>query len=747
MRIAVLLVAVCAAAAYLVGFRLGEGQPGQLAFDVYGYFYPNILYALSRLAAGGGGLLWNPFQNCGQPFFGITETALLYPLNVFFLVWPPPLALRALLFANLVIGGLGTYALARQLAVSPTGAIAATLAFLLGSSTFQMTTWMPTVQAAYMWLPVAMLCCERLLRAPSLGGALLLGVSLAVALLPGHPQWVLFTCQLIALRLLWGLTDRLERRHFLRAFGFVALSMVVMLLLTAAQFYNSLEVIRESIRGAALRPDEIAPRGLETLADMARAIRRHEALAPFVVVPGFLAAVALVDRTRRRVALFYFLAGLLFLTLAFGDDTPLGRLYSALPMTRLFREPLRFRFVTSFCVALLTGLAIDVLAQGRWAAVGVAAAGLAGLYVWIDHLWPLDWQLALGILGAASLAALLPRARRACLVAIVATVAAAPILAPYWNAQRFLADDSPLLAHAPVFERLHLRLTPQDRIQLGLPAKHDAALLDKTAMLFEMPGIGDYEMEISQRYAEYLTMLRHNALMGSVNDVHFPGPWNPRTIAWPLVHLAAARYLIVDKSHEHALNPDGRLSLTFLDGDDRISVYENAAALPRAYYVPQIAVASDDTQRLLRLARGRDDRRRLALVNAVPASGFLGVPGNQATAEARFVVDEPEHVVLQTMAPERGFLFLADQYYPGWSASVNGQPVDIDIANHAFRLIEVPSGPVTVDFRYRPRAVWIGAAISALTALVVAAILIAGWLKPARRAPPRPLSQETAATA
>ena len=61
-------------------------------------------------------------------------------------------------------------------------------------------------------------------------------------------------------------------------------------------------------------------------------------------------------------------------------------------------------------------------------------------------------------------------------------------------------------------------------------------------------------------------------------------------------------------------------------------------------------------------------RRQVALVNAVPASGFLGVPGNRATADARFVVDEPEHVVIETVAPERGFLFLADQYFPGWSA-------------------------------------------------------------------------------
>jgi hypothetical protein len=44
------------------------------------------------------------------------------------------------------------------------------------------------------------------------------------------------------------------------------------------------------------------------------------------------------------------------------------------------------------------------------------------------------------------------------------------------------------------------------------------------------------------------------------------------------------------------------------------------------------------------------------------------------------------------------------------------------VANHAFRLVEVPSGPVTVEFRYRSDRFWIGAVISAVTLLVV------GWL-------------------
>jgi hypothetical protein len=136
-------------------------------------------------------------------------------------------------------------------------------------------------------------------------------------------------------------------------------------------------------------------------------------------------------------------------------------------------------------------------------------------------------------------------------------------------------------------------------------------------------------------------------------------------------------------------------------------------------------VEPDPGVRLRRLAAGIDDRRRLALVAAPPPSGFLGVPGNQAIAEMRFAVDEPERVVLEGTAPERGFVFLADQYFPGWSATVNGQPAAIALANHAFRLVEVPKGPATVEFRYSPPRFFIGVLVSTLTLTAVIAMLVA----------------------
>src|SRR5262245_16979023 len=162
-----LAVALGAAAFYVVANKLGEGRPGIIAFDVYGYFYPNILHALRSIAAGGRGLLWNPFQNCGQPFLGISETGLLYPLNLLFLVFSPQRALRGVLFGNLVIGGFGAYGLGRAIGLKPVGALSGALAFVLSNAMYAVTTWMPTVQAPYAFMPAALMYCERMAKQPS----------------------------------------------------------------------------------------------------------------------------------------------------------------------------------------------------------------------------------------------------------------------------------------------------------------------------------------------------------------------------------------------------------------------------------------------------------------------------------------------------------------------------------------------------------------------------------------------------
>jgi hypothetical protein len=90
-----------------------------------------------------------------------------------------------------------------------------------------------------------------------------------------------------------------------------------------------------------------------------------------------------------------------------------------------------------------------------------------------------------------------------------------------------------------------------------------------------------------------------------------------------------------------------------------------------------------------------------------------------ATATVTIESEQPGRLVLQVQANGRGWIFLADTWYPGWEARVNGQKTRILRANYLFRAVEVQPGVSEIEFRYRPVSFTAGLIISAAGWLIV----------------------------
>jgi hypothetical protein len=95
---------------------------------------------------------------------------------------------------------------------------------------------------------------------------------------------------------------------------------------------------------------------------------------------------------------------------------------------------------------------------------------------------------------------------------------------------------------------------------------------------------------------------------------------------------------------------------------------------------------------------------------------------------------EPERRALTTQSPGDARFILSEQFYPGWSATVDGRRVPIEREGESFQAIVVPAGTHQVEFRYREHLLPAGAWISLVTLLA----LIAGQALSLRRAPERP---------
>ena len=168
-----------------------------------------------------------------------------------------------------------------------------------------------------------------------------------------------------------------------------------------------------------------------------------------------------------------------------------------------------------------------------------------------------------------------------------------------------------------------------------------------------------------------------------------------------------------------------------------VQVYERADSLPRARWVPAAQPVPDSDAALAGVRTAGDDRRMTALIEAPPApvaavSGSAAAAGSAAEAAVQWHQDSPTRIVLRVNAPAAGWLVLADAFYPGWEAHVDGQPTPIYAADGLFRAVAVPPGPHEVTFDFRPRSLRLGGALAAVGVVLAAAAL---WLAGRGRKP------------
>src|SRR5207253_5911213 len=107
------------------------------------------------------------------------------------------------------------------------------------------------------------------------------------------------------------------------------------------------------------------------------------------------------------------------------------------------------------------------------------------------------------------------------------------------------------------------------------------------------------------------------------------------------------------------------------------------------------------------------------------ASGLTIQRGGQGTATV--TVYSTSSVKVHTSATADAWLVLSDTYYPGWVASVDGQPTTVLRGDVLFRAIAVPAGDHDVEFRFEPASLRLALAISVVSLLLlIRALVVSG---------------------
>ncbi len=707
---------------------------GVLGYPVVSFFHDAV--------QGGEFPLWNPYSNCGVPFFAQWGTMGAYPLSAIHLFLPLPWALGFFCFLHLWIGGLGMYLLARRWNANDLSGAFAGTAYVFNGIVFASFIW-PNYFVALAWMPFVVLLAER---AWSEGGRRVVPAALAAALQlgSGAPELVLLTWGVVAV--LWFVDFAETPASAVRMLSRVAAVVALAAGLMAVQLLPFFDLLAHSQRDVEFATSKwslpmwasanfLAPllNCFETPQGQFFQYGQEFFSSVYLGAPVIaLALVGIVKFPSGRVWALVLLSGLC-VVLAFGDQTPVfGAVRKFVPLAGVARYPVKFLFVLAFVLPLLASLAVRALAvEGSRCAralVRGAALVLAALAVlaWASHehwltsmaSWPenfrqnatLSWKDAAvnaGVRGA-----------------MVAGVVGALVLGVRGGALAF----APLAALAllVVDARTH---APNQNPTLSA-AEFGGSAWDEAAgpraklgesRVFITPQAEAKLLNATSTNQARLWRAKRRALWSNLNLLE----------AAPKVNGSATLQVREQARFQSALYatnaPDGVLDflgVRYATAPEKVDEWvRRESALPLVTAGQGIVFQRDEEILRSVLSPGFDPRRAVFL--PAEAKGLLAAAG-AASIEVTNAKVSLHRVEADINAAAAGVVVVAQTFHPAWRASVDGVETRLFRANGAFQALAVPAGRHQVRLEFRDHRLRSGAAVSAAALLVCALVWLRG---------------------
>ena len=106
--------------------------------------------------------------------------------------------------------------------------------------------------------------------------------------------------------------------------------------------------------------------------------------------------------------------------------------------------------------------------------------------------------------------------------------------------------------------------------------------------------------------------------------------------------------------------------------------------------------------------------------------GFLKAGGE---GTAKLTAYEANRAAYEVESARGGLVVFSEVYYPGWTATIDGQPAEVGRANYVLRALNVPAGKHEVVFTFAPESICVTetiayVALGLLILLVVTAIML-----------------------
>jgi hypothetical protein len=733
--------------------------------DTLRFSLPSREY-LGRSLASGRIPQWCDGVAFGVPFAADPVHGVTYPLAALFAAFPSAFGLDLFTMLHLLIAAVGTAALARRFGAGVAGSIVAGGA--LGMSGYLSSTLANGMAPLIAWAPWIGWAADRFGQASTnrRREGSVLAMFLALQILPGEPTSILIGF-LLAFFFVLARAPRARR-----AVGRLVLAGVAALPLAAVAIIPGMLLLGTSARQAGLASavdkwPMYPARMVEWVWPLAFGSERHDgffaglllarlpgdacwAESVFLGLPVLILAVtAAAERSTRKLLLL----SLLFVVLALGSFTPiLGLLRTVVPPLRLCYFPEKWIYGAIVVWSVLAGVGFTRLVERRpskrlltTALVGAALLGLGyvifllGAPAFADMLaarakaWQVPVDLVSGVeasrrggllafLGSLAFVAAVALGRLGANRRWVAGLAAASILVPLvvtnWAA-------------TPLARRSTIASVPRILQALERPEFDHGAPLPR----IYRPDLGRYGG--AQAGGEEMALALHetiNTNIGARFGANMVAGMEPAESArvlrfwdevFPRMSPAAFAGLIgVDAIMIQDPGQIAQMWPTLAEVPGGWSLLRPAVVRPRAFVTPRwFAANADEALSKLGAPERLQDLALVSIENPEPALR----PGDGPLSPCRVQRINPERVILDADSPAGGYAVLLDEAARGWTATVDGVPAPIVVADGLFRAVAVRAGAHRIEFRYATPGLRLGALVSLAAWLTCGLVLF--WRK------------------
>jgi hypothetical protein len=705
--------------------------------DIFNGELPGRLL-VAQLIRGGQLPLWTSQMCSGYPLVGAPSDPIGLAL---FTLLPAGPALDLLVIMILLVAAHGTYSLARRLGTTRSGAVLAGLAFA-GSGYIATQLKHLSIMSTIVWLPVGLVLIDRVFTLAS-GPApperpsserrrslllATLGVLFANQVLAGFPQAAYISALVYGSFALFRAWTRRRQfgapRVWLPWLAGVAAALMLGAVAGAVVLLPLAELASVSDRAQPLDYEWATYTNFwppNVLTFFLPYINGDASDLTYIGPPPFWenyayagAATALlaiyggVRERRRPLVIFLTVMTITAFLFTLGPRTPVYyAAYRLIPGMQRFRAPTRFLVIVDLGLALL------------------AAIGLTRLRGDLERRWKgasrIPRVVGIGICVVTALDLYVHQPRQNPFVP-ASTWLAAPRTVDVVRAGT--SDPRTYTPHHRDVHR-HTHLTTAHGWTNLEPyfEMRDLLAPDTGGGYWNVPSADCY-VGLAPRW--YVTVWSYHYFENSmIHDLSLQRWWdNPPTlgIRTPLVKLLGM-YGVT-----HVLSPyaGSDPALTLVAREPHAYVYRVAGAA-RVRLVRAARRMASDAHVTRRLREPTFDPDREILLLDAPDSIHPTVeeageaPPEWSAGRATITRENAREVIIEAVASQDGFLLLADTFYPGWHADVDGVRTPIYRANISLRGIALPKGQHTVRFTYEPAPYFRGLQITlvALTALVV----------------------------